>query len=272
MSLTSLWLKGLSQQGKIYLATSSMAIGSATTGVLAVDSTRDSIWTGVSYVGSSVASALSYLLTVKGAEAGGGIEHDDTVTNLFSTAWDGLSLLVSSGSKWAWRSTIYTIDWLRGVPNKFESYSGYVKSFWTYLTTNYKTLWIFLKHSFPELDLQKIYNALFNSSTRQSTAKIFSDESQNGFKNLMKSMESIATKSYEIGFDVSGAFRKLMTTFLDSPSSIPKFGSRLSILKNYISTLNNGNQEQAKSILEFFSQESDQDITNLKWNRFPSSR
>ncbi|AFO52319.1 hypothetical protein MHLP_03695 [Candidatus Mycoplasma haematolamae str. Purdue] len=67
MSVAYLWLKGLSAQGKIYLATSSLAIGSGITGTLAVDSTRDSIWQGVSYVSSAASNLLGQAFKVGNA-------------------------------------------------------------------------------------------------------------------------------------------------------------------------------------------------------------
>ncbi|AFO52337.1 hypothetical protein MHLP_03785 [Candidatus Mycoplasma haematolamae str. Purdue] len=67
MSPAALWIKGLSSQGKIYLATSSLAVGSATTGALAVDRTRDSIWSGVNYAGSKVSSMFSSLFAADSA-------------------------------------------------------------------------------------------------------------------------------------------------------------------------------------------------------------
>ncbi|AFO52335.1 hypothetical protein MHLP_03775 [Candidatus Mycoplasma haematolamae str. Purdue] len=67
MNLQSLWVKGLSNQGKIYLATSSLAIGSGITGTLAVKGTRDSIWKGVNYVGSKVGNAFSILFAADSA-------------------------------------------------------------------------------------------------------------------------------------------------------------------------------------------------------------
>ncbi|AFO52325.1 hypothetical protein MHLP_03725 [Candidatus Mycoplasma haematolamae str. Purdue] len=67
MALSSLWLKGLSQQGKIYLATSSLALGVGVTGTLAVDRTRESIWSGVSYVGSYIPGLLGKAFEVSSA-------------------------------------------------------------------------------------------------------------------------------------------------------------------------------------------------------------
>nr|WP_146612369.1 hypothetical protein [Candidatus Mycoplasma haematolamae] len=70
MNVSTLWLKGLSRQGKIYLATSSLAVGSGITGTLAVEQTRESIFQGVSYVGSSISSVVSSLFFID--QGGGG--------------------------------------------------------------------------------------------------------------------------------------------------------------------------------------------------------
>ncbi|AFO52322.1 hypothetical protein MHLP_03710 [Candidatus Mycoplasma haematolamae str. Purdue] len=258
-SLTSLWLKGLSSQGKIYLATSSLALGAGVTGSLAVDDTRESIWSGVSYVGSSVSGFLGKAFEASGAPPAQVSGSDDTVNEIFKEAWDGLKLVVTKGANWSWNSTIFLGDKVTKAKSTYETTKGYTETSWTFLKTNWRTLWEFLRHCFTSLDVEKIYKLLREN---QSTVKQLQEKGH--WNKIVKSMESLRTKSYSIGFDVGKPYRKMLNTFMNKPSDMVTIVSRLDILEGFLNQHGTSDTQRAKKLVEFFSSD-EQTITQLKY-------
>ncbi|AFO52346.1 hypothetical protein MHLP_03830 [Candidatus Mycoplasma haematolamae str. Purdue] len=255
----TLWLKGLSQQGKIYLATSSLALGSATTGALAVDGTRDSIWQGVSYVSSSISNFLGMAFETSDAPPASSESSDETVNGVFKEAWEGLTLVITRGATWSWKSITYAGKWISEMKSTYNAAKTWSETAWSNLKEHWYTLWIFLRSSFTSINLEKIYQMLSNGSTRQL---IIGDKSQ--LKTVADKMKSIMNKSGSIGFDVGGPFRKLLKTFTEDQSNLTKVISRLDILKSYVEGSTAPKKEAAQALVDFFSSIEDT-ITNLKF-------
>ncbi|AFO52340.1 hypothetical protein MHLP_03800 [Candidatus Mycoplasma haematolamae str. Purdue] len=259
MRVAALWLKGLSYQGKIYLATVSLAGSSAITGTLAVEGTRTQIVDGVSYAGSKASSMFSSLFAADSAPPTQVSSSDDTVNEIFKEAWDGLKLVVTKGTSLSWDSMIYAGDKLTKIKTTYDTAKGHLVPSWAFLKENWKILWSFIKHSFPEIDLEKVYKTLSQNAKLKNTMKTMNKDS---LKSMMTSMHNITMKSDSLGVDVSGAFRKLMNTFLEEPDKVPKVSSRLSILETFVTT--KGTKDTAQIFVNFFSS-SESNIEAMKW-------
>ncbi|AFO52328.1 hypothetical protein MHLP_03740 [Candidatus Mycoplasma haematolamae str. Purdue] len=272
MALTSLWLKGLSQQGKIYLATSSLALGAGVTGTLAVDSTRGSIWQGVSYVGSSISGFLGKAVEASGAPPAQVSNSDNDVNEIFKDAWGGLTLVVSSGAKWSWNSITFIGDKLTKIQKTYEAIKGYLLSAWSFLKDNWEALWVFAKHSFTSIDLEKIYKLLSDSSRKSKVMEVLKKDGPGGWKNMMKDLKEIDDKSKTISFDVTKPFQKIMKKLMEKPESMSVTGTRLGFLKGFISGQSSDSAKgMIDSLIDFFSKE-DEDISGFQWNWFSSAQ
>ncbi|AFO52332.1 hypothetical protein MHLP_03760 [Candidatus Mycoplasma haematolamae str. Purdue] len=271
MTLTSIWLKGLSQQGKIYLATSSLALGAGVTGSLAVDSTRGSIWQGVSYVGSSISGFLGKAVEASSAPPRPGNSSDQSVNEIFVTAWDGLALLVSSGAKWAWSSLVYAGSKLTVLKETYGVVKGWAANVYSFLKENYEALWVFIKNSFTFIDLEKIYGLLTDNSKTSKVVEVIKKEGQGGWKSMMSDLKDIADKAKTIPFNSSKAFQKIMKKLMEKPDDMSITGTRLSILKGFVSNQQQNNKDQINSLIDFFAKE-DQEIKDFKWTWFTDTK
>ncbi|AFO52347.1 hypothetical protein MHLP_03835 [Candidatus Mycoplasma haematolamae str. Purdue] len=261
MNFSTLWLKGLSQQGKIYLATSSLAIGSGVTGTLAVDKTRDSIWQGVSYVGSNIGSVFSSLFAADSAPPTQVSSNDKSVNEIFSSAWEGLSIVVSRGATWSWRSITFAGDKVVKLKGTYDSVKTYVLSTWSVLKEHWQTMWEFLKHSFTEIDLKKIYQLLTDPSTQKAV-----QSSGNTWKTIMTDMKSLVNSSKSVGFDLSKPFKKVLKSFQKNPSGMSKVVARLKLLEDFAKNKTSSDKARVESLSEFFSLDDDAEIDRFKWS------
>ncbi|AFO52330.1 hypothetical protein MHLP_03750 [Candidatus Mycoplasma haematolamae str. Purdue] len=268
MSLTSLWLRGLSSQGKIYLATSSLALGSATTGALAVDGTRESIWQGVSYVSSSVSNFLGETLKASEAPPTQVSSNDNVVNQIFSDAFDGFTLVVSRGASLTWNSVIYVGDKAHKAKKTYDTTKKHTLSTWSFLKSNYKVLWEFLRSSFRDIDLKKLYEWLSSSQASNMIAK-----HQSQMSGVMTSLKSVLDKSYSIGFDSGKPFRKIFKEFMDKPQNlsswISKAQGRLNVLNSYLNGKTNSDLNNVSIIVNFWSSSED-DIGKIDYQKFRS--
>ncbi|AFO52327.1 hypothetical protein MHLP_03735 [Candidatus Mycoplasma haematolamae str. Purdue] len=267
MSLSTLWLKGLSSQGKIYLATSSIAIGSGITGTLAVDRTRESIWSGVSYAGSKAGSMLNSLLSIE--QSGGGtvgVSNDAEVNEIFKEAWKGLRLVATKGAKWSWSSVTYLGDKATKLKSTYQIVKSYVEIVYEALKEHWQTIWLFLQSSFRDIDLQKLYEWLL----KPNTAKTLS-QSKGQWQTVMQKFKKLANYSGQIGFNVAKPYQKIFREFMKKPEDLSSWlgtvDRRLSVLDSYLSKKNNSNLQDVNVIIDFFSA-SEEDIKNIEWSKF----
>ncbi|AFO52317.1 hypothetical protein MHLP_03685 [Candidatus Mycoplasma haematolamae str. Purdue] len=263
----SLWLKGLSAQGKIYLATSSLALGAGVTGSLAVDDTRESIWSGVNYVGSSVSGFLGQAFKVGNAPPRPEDSRDETITSLFVEALRGLGFFVQKGAELSWKSVTYTGQKVTEAKETYQTVKVAVQTTWPYLSENWKTLWYFFLGSFRSIDLQKLYGIL--SSDKAS--KVLGSQGQSQLGKTVEGMKKLITKSGEVGFNLSQPFSKIMRYFLNKPNGISEINRRLDILNSFLENTSIDDKKAKSSLVEFFSSE-ENDITSINYTPVKFSR
>ncbi|AFO52344.1 hypothetical protein MHLP_03820 [Candidatus Mycoplasma haematolamae str. Purdue] len=198
--------------------------------------------------------------------AGGGDSgsNDKSVNEIFSSAWGGLTLVITRGATWSWRSVTFVGDKLTKLKGTYDSVKTYLLSTWSMLKEHWLTIWEFLKHSFKEVDLQKIYKLLTDKSTQQAIA-----QNKETWKTVMSNMKSLVSSSRSVGFDLSKPFRKVLKSFQTNPGGMSKVVSRLQLLKNYAEGKNSTDRARVESLSSFFSLENDSDIDAFKW-QFPS--
>ncbi|AFO52321.1 hypothetical protein MHLP_03705 [Candidatus Mycoplasma haematolamae str. Purdue] len=270
MASSSLWLKGLSAQGKIYLATSSLAGGTVATGALAVDETRNKIGEGLSYLGYQVFSTLSEVFDAPEVPKDIRPSNDDTVSSFLRDAWSGFSYFVTKGVSLFWNSVVSVANLLKDSKENYKKYSPQAFALWSYLKTNYYTLWVFLRSSWSSIDLEKLYRILSGEQGRKIIEALTKEDGQNPWKSIVSSMEKLVNKASSKGFDVSKPFNKILSYFLDHPGNMTTMARRLDVLEKFIEK--DGTQIQAiKALVDFFSTEENV-IKNITYNGVHSNR
>ncbi|AFO52343.1 hypothetical protein MHLP_03815 [Candidatus Mycoplasma haematolamae str. Purdue] len=186
MRLTPLWIKGLSSQGKIYLATSSLIGGATVTGTLAVDDTRSSIWRGTSYVTDQVGSTFSSLFN--NSEKAQGREDDSSITGAITNSLDFLGELIFKIAGWSWSASIKSIHWLKDSKDHYSKYSSHLTRGWEHLQKHWKTLWEFIKRSLDSLELDKFYELLTSPNKRDKAIELFGEKHRQTMKIWLQTL------------------------------------------------------------------------------------
>ncbi|AFO52336.1 hypothetical protein MHLP_03780 [Candidatus Mycoplasma haematolamae str. Purdue] len=182
-----------------------------------------------------------------------------------------MSFLVNSGATRSWKSITWLGSLIPDIKKNYQTAESYTKSSYKFLKDNWEHLWKFLKLYFRYIDLEKLYKLLSKESKRRKLAEVFQESNKSTLEGMVKNLQSIVSKSGEIGFYAGKPFDKIVQSLFEGSSNLGKLATRLGYLEGYIKDRNSKDKAQVESLVEFFSSNDDK-IQSFVWDWFKNTR
>ncbi|AFO52324.1 hypothetical protein MHLP_03720 [Candidatus Mycoplasma haematolamae str. Purdue] len=156
-------------------------------------------------------------------------------------------------------------DKVTKAKSTYTTVKGYTTSSWDFLKKNWFTLWLFLRSSYREIDLKKLYEWLSSPKISKTIT-----ESKGKWDTVMSKFQSLASHSGKIGFNVAKPYQKIFREFMSNPDNLPTWlglvGKRLNILDSYLEDKTQNDLSNVNVMIDFFSSSED-NIKKLEYNR-----
>ncbi|AFO52311.1 hypothetical protein MHLP_03655 [Candidatus Mycoplasma haematolamae str. Purdue] len=263
-----LWLRGLSYQRKIYLGSASLIGGSAVTGTLAFESTRE-----------AASELLNKLFSEsKDSDAKPEQRNEEEMIYGFPAIWHYFKNL----GNYTWDSTRWVFEKIIDGKETASSVWDWTKFLAGFAYDYHNVIWELIKSTFSDWDLRKLLSLLNSEQWTAVTGGLGGSSDAGGgsgkptegkraeseIKTLMDRLKKIVEKSKEINFDSSSFFKKVLKSLFENPK---KLSDRIRTVNVMLQLLEKviDSKDQLQVMQQLFSEGNDEKIIETLLLRRP---